>query len=338
MKRFFVTALAVTCLSVSQASATHLAFGILNHWPLNDGSGDVAQNTVPGGNGIFRSAPGLITNAETGGAHPTQGDGLHSVWIPASDPRAADFPLGPRTVWSTGGQGCRPSAQAPCVDTRNADTNPDGLTPRDTAFIEGGKIQTLTLENDFTWAFWAKTDEKIGSRPGQFSGIVGNRYADQDPDTPGRENEDPWQFVKFTPESFEYFYDFSPNTLYNTTATGDPTDLNNIVPGEWHHHAMVKNGNVLTYYRDGVLYNRNEIDVAFDVPIPFFMGGDDAFDDAEQWHGFLSDVATWKVPLSPSDIQGIVNGDPIAIPEPSSVALGLFGLLVGIGQLRGSRR
>jgi hypothetical protein len=322
----------VTCLSVGQASAGNLAAGLAGYWPLDDGSGDIARNEVMFGDGVFKGATGIITNAETGGAHPTQGDGLANVWVPASDARAADHPLGARTVWSTGGQGCRPSAQAPCVDTRNADTNPDGLTSRDTAFIAAGRIPKMDLVNEFSWAFWAKTDEHIGNRPGSFAGIVGNRYPDQD-DIPGRDDPTPRQIIKFTPESFEYHYDGSPALLYNTDALGDPTDLNNIETNVWHHHAVVKNGTSLIYYRDGVVYNRGEIDVEFDSDIPFWLGGDDAFDDAEQWHGYLSDVAIWHRRLGASEIQAIIGGANI-IPEPSTVTLGLLGLLVGVGQLR----
>ena len=333
MKRIFVTATAVTLLTVSQASAGHIpghhiSQGLIGYWPLDDGSGDMARNEVPVASN-YRGATGKIFNADTGGAHPTEIDGDAPVWVPASDPRAADHPLGPRTVWSTGGQGARGAPR-----TRNAETNPEGLTPRDTAFIQAGRIPRLRLDDDFTWSFWAKTDEKIASRPGQFAGIVGNRYADFDPDTPGRDNEDPWQFIKFTPESFEYFYDFSPNVLYNTDALGNPTDLNNIVPGEWHHHAMVKNGDTFTYYRDGVVYNRDETLVDFDVDLPFWLGGDDGFDDAEQWHGFLSDVAIWKRRLLTSEIRGIVAGEPIIIPEPATVVLTLAGLLAGVGLRR----
>jgi len=132
-------------------------------------------------------------------------------------------------------------------------------------------------------------------------------------------------------------YAGSPALLYNSTAGGDPTALNNIPTNEWHHHAVVKDGTTLTYYRDGGLYNQVEIDVVFDSDIPFWLGGDDAFDDAEQWHGFLSDVAIWGRRLGASEIGALVDGTAI-IPEPSSVALALLGLLAGIGHLRGNRR
>ena len=326
MKRLcWVAVAAVVFGGLGQLSASPVPVG---HWPLNDGSGDIAHNQIPSDGTGFVGAPGIITNADTGGAHPTEADGLASVWVPATDPRAADFPLGPRTVWSTGGQGAR---GAP--NTRNADTNPDGLTPRDTAFIEAGRIPKMTYDNDFTWIYWAKTDEKIASRPGQFSGIVGNRYADQDPDTPGREAYDPLQFIKFTPQGFEYFYDFNTSFKYNQDSNGDPTDLNNIPEGEWHHHAIVKREDRMTYYRDGQRWNATEITVEMDYDFPFFMGGDDAFDDAEQWHGFLSDVAIYDSALSQADIQDIVAGTPI-VPEPSSVALALIGMMMGVAQLR----
>lgn len=328
MRRILMAAFAVACLSLSQASAgtVNVGDGLLGWWPLDDGSGDTARNRVTVGDGVFKGATGIIANADTGGAHPTEIDGDASVWSTADD-----FPLGPRTVWSTGGQGARGAPR-----TRTAE-NPDGLTPLDTAWVEAGRIPKMDLENDFTWAFWAKTDEKISSRPGQFAGIVGNRYADQDPDTPGREAYDPLQFIKFTPEGIEYFYDGSPNVLYNTDALGDPTDLNNIIPGEWHHHALVKRGNRFTYFRDGVRYNRDETEVIMDFDFPFFLGGDDAGDDAEQWHGFLSDVAIWDRWLRTSEVMALANGNAI-IPEPTTVALTLLGLLVGVGHLRGSRQ
>ena len=147
MRRLLVTAAAVTCLSISQASAGLITNGLQGYWPLDDGSGDIARNLVTSGDGVFKGAPGIISNAETGGAHPTEIDGDASVWQTATV-----HPLGERVVWSTGGQGARGAPR-----TRTAE-NPEGLTPADTAFIEAGRIPKMDLENDFTWVFLANTD------------------------------------------------------------------------------------------------------------------------------------------------------------------------------------
>ena len=51
-------------------------------------------------------------------------------------------------------------------------------------------IPAMTLENDFTWAFWAKqhTDQATDN-----STILGNRYGG---------TQSPLQFIKFTPTRF----------------------------------------------------------------------------------------------------------------------------------------
>ena len=63
------------------------------------------------------------------------------------------------------------------------------------AYIRAGSIPQMTLENDFTWAFWAKQD---GTNTADNDIIVGNRYDENAVDF------SPRQFIKFTPTKFEW--------------------------------------------------------------------------------------------------------------------------------------
>jgi hypothetical protein len=94
-------------------------------------------------------------------------------------------------------------------------------------------IPQMTLTNDFTWSFWASSTQAAGSNV-----IVGNRYSP----TAGVE-WNPREFIKFTPFQFEF----------HRNATGENVDYTDIAQNSgWMHHAVVKSGNLLTYYRNGV--------------------------------------------------------------------------------------
>ena len=131
----------------------------------------------------------------------------------------------------------------------------------------------------------------------------------------------PRQFIKFTPQAFESHMNANGN---DNLAYSENADLNNVTPGVWEHHAMVKDGASLTYYRDGVQFNTGEITQALDGPMPFWFGGDDGHDAAEQWQGLLSEVRTYDHALTAEEVGGLV-------PEPSTltlVALGCCSLLL----------
>jgi hypothetical protein len=167
-------------------------------------------------------------------------------------------------------------------------------------------IPALALESDFSWAFWAKqdADQELNNDT-----ILGNRYGGTP--TPGS-----GQFIKFTPQRFE-FYNDDPDYLQGINYTSIPTDV-------WIHHAVVKDGTSLTYYRNGEVVGSNTITKTMD-PNPFGMGGD-ATNSVERWRGYMSDVRLYTKALSAAEVLGAMEGAgelwPYASkPEPADGAL-----------------
>jgi len=151
------------------------------------------------------------------------------------------------------------------------------------AYVDAGMIiPAMTLTNDFTWAFWAK---QAGDGTGINDVILGNRYG----------ASDPLQFSKFTPTKFEY---------YNKGNTSGFIDYQDIPDGVWLHHAIVKDGATLTYYRNGVVSGSSTITATL-VAQPFYMGGDAS---AERWSGWLSDVRIYNHAASEAEIAEIMTG------------------------------
>jgi len=149
-------------------------------------------------------------------------------------------------------------------------------------------IPKMTLENDFTWAFWAKQDTAQAT---DNDTILGNRYGGTP--TPGS-----GQFIKFTPTRFEFFND---DPSYLEAINYDP------LPGNvWVHHAVVKDGTSLTYYRNGEEAGTNTITKTID-PNPFSMGGD-ATNVTEMWRGYMSDVRLYNKALSAAEVLGVMEG------------------------------
>ena len=127
----------------------------------------------------------------------------------------------------------------------------------DSAYVRAGDIPQMTLENDFTWPFWANQDAG-NTTPNNI--IVGNRKDEN------AEDFDPRQFIKFTPTKFEWHMNGNgdDNLLYNADI---PADV-------WMHHAVVKDGDSLTYYRDGVEASAGVFTQAMVAAQPLFLGGD----------------------------------------------------------------
>gem|GEM_PF-1307911 len=159
------------------------------------------------------------------------------------------------------------------------------------AYIDAGPIiPSMTMENSFTWAFWAKQDESQGTEvPGQGNDLIlGNRYA--------ADGSDPLEFIKFTPGKFEY-YNNDPD--YTVTI-----DYDDIPGGVWIHHAGVKDGTTLTYYRNGVEAGTSTITYTIQAN-PFFMGG---IPNGERWSGNLSDVRIYNRALTGLEVLAAVKG------------------------------
>jgi hypothetical protein len=168
-------------------------------------------------------------------------------------------------------------------------------------------IPAMNMDNDFTWAFWAKQE---GDGTGVNEVIIGNRNGGTP--TPGA-----GQFIKFTPTKFEYYND---DTAYIDGITfAEP-----IPDGIWMHHAAVKDGGTITYYRDGEAMASVNPTKTVDEN-PFSMGGD-ATNSTEMWSGYLSDVRLYTKALSAAELLGVMQGAgglwPFAsAPTPADGAL-----------------
>ncbi len=155
------------------------------------------------------------------------------------------------------------------------------------AYVDAGTIPAMDLAGGFTWTFWARQDAAQSTAvPGGGNDVIlGNRFGG---------TETPLQFVKFTPTKFEYFNDFDLMAI----------DYQDLPGGQWVHHAVVKTGATLTYYRDGVEAGTRTLTKTMDEN-PFFMGGDAG---GERWRGCLSDVRIYDRGLSAAEIRALIHG------------------------------
>ncbi len=161
-------------------------------------------------------------------------------------------------------------------------------------------VPAMTLENDFTWAFWAKQDTGQATNNDV---ILGNRYGG---------TTSPLQFVKFTPTRFECYNDDG--------AYANGINYISIPTGAWVHHALVKDGTSLTYYRDGVKTLTNTM-IKTVTANPFYMGADAYSGVVEAWRGSLSDVRLYTRALSLAEISTMTGLVKARNPNPANGAL-----------------
>ena len=164
-------------------------------------------------------------------------------------------------------------------------------------FVQTGVfIPQMTLENDFTWAFWA-----FSRRPENVNVIVGNRYRENGADFSPRE------FIKFTNAALEF----------HRLGSGEDIDYPAIPRNEWVHHAAVKSGMKLSYYRDGEILGTQTLSAGLGNAQPLYFGGNQT---VENWRGRLDEVGLWQVALSKESIVGLANGTwtPDLAPTPDS--------------------
>lgn len=223
---------------------------------------------------------GIITNADTGGLGPGG-----SVWV--DDPQRG-------TVISFTGD-------------------------ENSAYVRAGDIPQMTLDNDFTWAFWANQDV---DHSGPNDVIFGNRFDGSGADFAPR------QFIKFTPTKFEW----------HMNGNGDDNlEYEDIPSGEWIHHAVVKVGADLTYYRNGVEHSSGSFTQALDFPQPLFLGGINTNSAGENWRGSLSDARIYDHALTASEVAALLAG-PAQVPLNSGWAFGLLVTLLAAGGAFALRR
>jgi hypothetical protein len=173
------------------------------------------------------------------------------------------------------------------------------------AYVSAGEIPQMTLTNDFTWAFWAKhSDENTADN----DIILGNRMDENAADFVPR------QFIKFTPTKFEWHMNGNGN---------DNLDYEDIPADVWLHHAVVKTGNQLTYYRNGVEHSSGVFTQPLDFPQPLFFGGDNEGSETENWSGLMSDVRVYNKALTEAELLDVISERwPYASkPEPADGAL-----------------
>jgi len=157
------------------------------------------------------------------------------------------------------------------------------------AHVRAGEIPQMTLTNDFTWAFWAKhSDENTADN----DIILGNRMDENAVDFVPR------QFIKFTPTKFEW----------HMNGNGDDNLEYDDIPADvWLHHAVVKTGDQLTYYRNGIAASSGTFTQPLDVPQPLFFGGDNEGSEGENWAGLMSDVSIYNRALSAGEIMFLAD-------------------------------
>jgi hypothetical protein len=163
-------------------------------------------------------------------------------------------------------------------------------------------VPAMTLENDFTWAFWAKQDTAQATNNDT---ILGNRYGG---------TTAPLQFIKFTPTRFECYNDDG--------AYVNGINYNTIPNGVWVHHTLVKDGTSLTYYRDGVKTLTNTMTKTVTAN-PFYMGADAYSGVVEAWQGYLSDVRLYTRALNAAELATITGLVKARKPDPANGALGV---------------
>ncbi len=157
-------------------------------------------------------------------------------------------------------------------------------------------IPVMAADVDFTWAFWAKQAEGNGDN----EIIFGNRM--------GVDNADftPRQFIKFTPTKFEW----------HMNGNGDDNlDYEDIPNDVWIHHAVVKRGDLLTYYRDGAEGGTQIITQRMADPQPLYLGGDNQGSRGEKWAGYLDNARIYNRALSAGEIAELHAAESMADKE-----------------------
>ena len=147
-------------------------------------------------------------------------------------------------------------------------------------YVNAGGIPGIGVDDSFSVAFWARSEQGVNNDV-----VLGNRFG-------GGSGSDTW--AKFTPSSFEYVVAWNNRRI----------DYADIPQNEWIHHAVVKDGAAMTYYRNGVPSGSNTATAAMPA-LPFYMGGDAG---GEHWEGRLDDVALFDHALSPGELQAAMSG------------------------------
>ncbi len=164
-----------------------------------------------------------------------------------------------------------------------------------TAWVEAGFIPVMDLENDFSWSFWARQPPEQNAPANDI--IIGNRWGENGSDTTPRE------FIKFTPNRFEIHYNSEFENDFPYADSDIPSN------NRWIYNSVVKDGDELSYYRNGLLRNSREIpdNQVGEDNLPLFFGG--GFGGSLGWRGQLSDMQLYTSALTPEQLQVTMGGD-----------------------------
>ena len=170
-------------------------------------------------------------------------------------------------------------------------------------YVNAGSIPALSTTDDFTWAFWTYQQQGVNSDV-----ALGNRW------DAATQTGNEW--IKFTAAKFEYRPGGPANDI----------DYTDIPQNQWVHHAVVKDGASLAYYRDGVPGGTSTVTSSI-TSRPFYIGGDKF---SERWQGRIDDVAVFDEPLSQTQVQAIMGGDFTAfgVARPTAMTDGFGGSAV----------
>jgi len=114
-------------------------------------------------------------------------------------------------------------------------------------------IPALSTATDFYWSCIAK----LNATPVETPPMLGNRFGG---------TSSPLQFIKLTPSKFEYYIQGQQGINFTNAGVISKTVLQ--------HHAIIKNGNNLRYYRNGAYTNDQSTVTSNMASNPFKIGGD----------------------------------------------------------------
>jgi hypothetical protein len=151
------------------------------------------------------------------------------------------------------------------------------------SYVNATTIGTIGPTDDFSWSFWANAN---AAQLVNNDIIVGNRQPDSG-------------WCKFTPSAFEF----------RDVAATFNTNLNypDMALSTWIHHSVIKRGQIMTYYRNGLAMVSAAAPGTLPGGTPFYFGGD-AVATGEGWQGRLDDVATWQSAVPTKSVVSLAKG------------------------------
>lgn len=190
------------------------------------------------------------------------------------------------------------------------------FSPTGNRFTAGTQGIDVTPGNGFAWSFWAKSGNDV-------SGVVmGTRNGT-------------WHKLQFGEVDGPGLADFRFNAAGTNNYNGTP-DIT-FGDGSWHHVAYVGDENGVGIYIDGVHRGGDTTLSASTYNGMMEIGGSSKY--SEDVDVYLDEIAIYSVALTSEQIVALSNGaDPtqILVPEPASLAMGLFGMtLIAVRRRKG---